>query len=65
MLFITHNLAAVRYIADSTAVMSNGKIVENGPSETIVSNPTNAYTRSLVDAIPRIENAGLDILLED
>ncbi|WP_223691543.1 ABC transporter ATP-binding protein [Leifsonia poae] len=63
MLFITHNLAAVRYIADTTAVMSRGKIVEIGESDEIVRNPSHPYTRTLVDAIPRIENAGTDRLL--
>ncbi|MGA4995108.1 ABC transporter ATP-binding protein [Nonomuraea bangladeshensis] len=63
MIFITHNLAAVRYIADTTAVMSRGRVVEYGDAEEIVTNPREPYTRSLVSAIPRIENAGADRLL--
>ena len=63
VLFITHNLAAVRYIADTTAVMSRGRIVEHGPAADIVENPTHPYTQSLVAAIPRIEHAGTDHLL--
>jgi len=63
VLFITHNLAAVRYIADTTAVMRKGRIVEHGDADEIVSNPQHAYTRSLVAAIPRIQNAGTDHLL--
>jgi peptide/nickel transport system ATP-binding protein len=64
MLFITHNLAAVRYIADTTAVMSRGRIVEIGESDRIVSRPEHPYTQTLVDAIPRIDNAGTDRLLQ-
>jgi len=63
VLFITHNLAAVRYIADTTAVMRHGQIVEVGDAAEIVANPSHDYTRSLVAAIPRIEHAGTDHLL--
>lgn len=63
VLFITHNLAAVRYIADTTAVMRRGEIVEHGDAAEIVSAPRHPYTRSLVAAIPRIQNAGSDRLL--
>ena len=64
MLFITHNLAAVRYIADTTAVMSAGRIVEHGPSAELVASPRHPYTQTLIEAIPRIENAGGDRLLQ-
>jgi peptide/nickel transport system ATP-binding protein len=63
MLFITHNLAAVRYIADTTAVMQGGRIVEIGDAEAVVARPEHPYTQSLVAAIPRIEHAGTDHLL--
>lgn len=63
VLFITHNLAAVRYIADVTAVMSRGRIVEFGPSDALVREPRHPYTRALIDAVPRIENAGTDALV--
>lgn len=63
IVFITHNLAVVRYIADTTAVMSNGRIVEHGDADDIVARPQHPYTQSLVAAIPRIENAGADHLL--
>jgi len=62
MLFISHNLAVVRYIADETAVMSCGHIVEQGPSDVIVHTPQHEYTRTLVGAIPRVENAGTGVL---
>lgn len=63
VLFITHNLAAVRYIADTTAVMSKGEIVEHGETVELVSTPRHPYTRSLISAIPRIHHAGSDFLL--
>ena len=63
VLFITHNLAAVRYIADTTAVMRSGEIVEHGDADAIVTNPQHPYTQALVAAIPRIQNAGTDSLL--
>ena len=44
-LFITHDLAVVRLIADDTVVMENGKVVEQGPTDQIFSNPKQAYTR--------------------
>ena len=63
VLFITHNLAVVRYIAGRTAVMRHGQVVEEGDSDGIVRDPRHPYTRELVEAIPRIENAGTDRLL--
>lgn len=64
MLFISHNLAAVRYICDDIAVMHHGRIVEVGPAEQIVRNPKDPYTRSLVGAIPSLGDAGRDVLLD-
>lgn len=63
MMFITHNLAAVRYIADRTAVMQKGRIVELADPDLLVRQPQHPYTQTLVNAIPRIENAGTDALL--
>ena len=53
MLFITHDLAIVRRIADRVCVMKNGEIVETGPVETIFANPQHAYTRHLLATEPR------------
>jgi len=52
MLFISHNLAVVRYMASRVAVMRQGKIVEEGPSDQIMTNPQHPYTRQLLAAIP-------------
>jgi peptide/nickel transport system ATP-binding protein len=51
--FISHDLAVVKYMADDILVMSKGEIVEQGSSDAIYSNPSHPYTRQLLAAIPR------------
>jgi len=51
-LFITHDLAVVRVVADTVAVMDQGKIVEKGTTDDIFDNAQEAYTQRLLDAIP-------------
>ena len=51
ILFIAHDLAAVRFISDRVAVMYQGKIVEKGNPETVYNNPQNEYTKKLLAAI--------------
>lgn len=52
-LFISHDLTVVKYVSDRIIVMSDGNIVEQGDAEQIYMNPTNSYTRKLIEAIPR------------
>ena len=51
-LFITHDLAVVRVVADLVCVMERGKVVEQGTVDEIFANPTEDYTRRLLEAIP-------------
>ena len=51
-LFITHDLAVVRVIADEVSVMKKGAIVERGTTNEIFANPREEYTRNLLEAIP-------------
>ena len=52
VVFVTHDLSVARVVADRIAVMYLGRIVEIGPAEEVIGNPTHPYTRALVDAIP-------------
>lgn len=60
MLFISHDLALVRHIADVTSVMYLGKIVEWAPTDELWKHPGHPYTSALIDAIPKVQqNASL------
>ena len=57
MLFVTHDLAAARFVGDRVAVMAGGVIVEEGPSDEVLAHPSHPHTASLLAAIPRFEAA--------
>ncbi len=58
MIWITHDLAIVDSLADRLCVMYAGKIVEDGPSASVIANPSHPYTRGLIDSIPSGNNRG-------
>jgi peptide/nickel transport system ATP-binding protein len=51
-LFITHDLAVVRQVADRIYVLFKGEVVESGPADEILSQPKHAYTRQLMASVP-------------
>jgi ABC-type microcin C transport system duplicated ATPase subunit YejF len=52
MAFISHDLSVVRAVCDRVYVLSAGRVVEQGPCESVFKTPAHAYTRTLIDAIP-------------
>jgi oligopeptide/dipeptide ABC transporter ATP-binding protein len=57
LLFVSHNLAVVEYIADHVAVMYYGRIVEIAPTRSLFSSPRHPYTRALLAAVPSMDLA--------
>ena len=55
-LFISHNLAVVRFMADRLAIMYLGRLVEEGPAERLFQAPAHPYTRQLLDTVPDVAN---------
>lgn len=52
MLFISHNLAVVRYVSDEVSVMRAGRIVEHGETSAVLAHPADPYTRELLRSVP-------------
>jgi oligopeptide/dipeptide ABC transporter ATP-binding protein len=64
-LLISHDVAVVRYICSRVMVMYLGAIIEEGPSEVVLSRPVHPYTRALLDATPRLRpKHGEQVLLK-
>ena len=61
LLYITHDLASARYVADRIIVMYAGHLVEAGPTETVLSDPKHPYTQLLLSAVadPREKDASI------
>jgi peptide/nickel transport system ATP-binding protein len=57
MIFITHNLALVRSIAQSTVVLHQGAVAESGPVEQILEHPADPYTQRLMEDVPKLRRA--------
>jgi ABC-type sugar transport system ATPase subunit len=55
-LYITHDIASARYVADEVLVMYRGRIVEQGPTDAVLQDPQHAYTRLLLSAVPNPES---------
>lgn len=53
-IFISHNISVIHYISDRILVMKDGKIIEEGNPDRLVSNPTHDYTKALIQSIPGI-----------
>ena len=57
VLFITHNMGVVEYLADRMAVMNAGRLVESGQTAEVLRGPKEDYTRALLAAVPRLDGA--------
>jgi peptide/nickel transport system ATP-binding protein len=55
MLYITHDLLSARLLSDDILVLNQGAVVEQGPASQVIREPHDAYTRLLLDAIPRLD----------
>ncbi|MDV3125976.1 ABC transporter ATP-binding protein [Mycobacterium sp. 21AC1] len=56
VIFVSHDLGVIARVADRTAVMYAGRIVEEGPTREVVDAPRHPYTRGLVESVPRISS---------
>jgi peptide/nickel transport system ATP-binding protein len=61
ILYITHDIASARYFADEILVMHHGEIVERGPAEELVKNPTHPYTQLLIASSPDPDTFGSEV----
>ena len=64
-MFITHDLATVKAIADEVVVMKDGKVVEQGPKKEMFTPPHHAYTDLLLSSVPEMDPDWLTNLLHE
>ncbi|WBT08165.1 ABC transporter ATP-binding protein [Corynebacterium sp. SCR221107] len=57
LVFVSHDIAVVRSVCTQVAVMCEGKVVEYGPADKVLHHPEHPYTRTLIEAVPRLEMA--------
>ncbi len=57
IVIVTHNMSVVRALADNVLVLRNGLVVEYGNTHEVLGHPTQAYTRQLIDATPRLRGS--------
>jgi ABC-type glutathione transport system ATPase component len=55
MIFISHDIAVVSHLADRVLVLSNGQVMDHGPTEQVLTSPESDYTRALIAATPSLE----------
>lgn len=55
LIFVSHDLAVVRSIADKICIMYGGRVMETGPAESVLENPTHPYTRALLASHPKLD----------
>ena len=65
MVFVTHNLPLVRSIAQNVAVLSDGDIVEYGPTADVLADPQQPYTRELIANTPSLETATSEAMAKE
>ena len=58
VVFITHSLAAARYLCDRIAVIYRGNLMEIGPAAEVIQSPLHPYTRALIDSTPKLGDKG-------
>ncbi|MFV0472990.1 MAG: ABC transporter ATP-binding protein [Pikeienuella sp.] len=63
MMFITHDIATVRALADDVVVMKNGRVVAAGLKDEVLDRPTDPYVRTLMESAPEMDPTWLDRLL--
>jgi peptide/nickel transport system ATP-binding protein len=54
IIFITHDIGLAYYVSDSVYIMEHGKFVENGSADEVILSPREAYTRRLINDVPKI-----------